>query len=112
MPVAIPSKAEEEQLTKAAYVLKEAQTISEDYKVETELAIRRGKIPKELLKMAQEDYDLIVITGRKVPSIRKILLGGIASAVVHDAPCSVLVIRTEKPETAEETNKTNEQIDK
>ena len=112
LPIAIPSKAEEEQLTKAAYVLQEAQSISSEYKCEFKLAIRRGEIVKEILKMAQKDYDLIVITGRKVPSIRKILLGGIASRVVQDAPCSVLVIRIEKPKPDEVPSQPENQPDK
>lgn len=50
-----------------------------------------------IISTAQEGaFDLIAIGSRGLGATARIILGSVASRVVNHAPCSVLVVRTEK----------------
>lgn len=60
---------------------------------QVEIVTRRGWVRDEVLAEAEhQDADLIVI-GSHQPSLSSKLLGSNASAIVHQSPVSVLVVR-------------------
>ena len=64
----------------------------------THLLTRRGRVRDEVLgEAARLKADLVVI-GSHQPSITSKLLGSNASAIIHQSPVSVLVVRTQAAE--------------
>ena len=59
---------------------------------EAETVQARGK-PAEILVEASQDADLIIVGGRKLNRVQRLVLRSVTSAVVHDAACDVLVVR-------------------
>jgi nucleotide-binding universal stress UspA family protein len=56
--------------------------------------IRRGQFVDEILDLAQEiEVGLILMGGRGLGPVKRLLLGSVAEGVVHDAHCPVLVLR-------------------
>ncbi|WP_298401480.1 universal stress protein [Sphingobium sp.] len=61
----------------------------------TQIFTRRGRVRDEVITEAQQrKADLIVIASHQ-PTIGSKLLGSNASAIVHQSPVSVLVVRTD-----------------
>lgn len=59
------------------------------------VVLDRPASPVELLLecATQEGADLVVSGTRGLSGFRKLLVGGVSDALVHHAPCSVLVVR-------------------
>ncbi|WP_022852641.1 universal stress protein [Thermodesulfatator atlanticus] len=63
----------------------------EDFPVES--LIRRGDIPEEIVKVAEEkEADLIVMATHGRKGLEKILLGSVTERVIKTAPCPVMTI--------------------
>ncbi len=63
----------------------------EDFPVET--MIRRGDVPEEIIKVAEEKgIDLIVMGTHGRKGLEKVLLGSVAERVVKGAPCPVMTV--------------------
>ena len=70
---------------------------NENLRVETKTA--EGKPDKMIIREAEEwGADLIVIASHGYGFWARTLLGSVSDSVVHHAPCSVLVVRSRKPE--------------
>lgn len=65
--------------------------------VEARGEIRRvgsGSTPEKIIEVAREsDADLIVMGSRGMTELKSLLLGGVATKVVHHATCPVLLVR-------------------
>jgi len=58
------------------------------------LILQSPSVVKSLLDSASsKKVDLIVVGTRGLGSFKRLLIGSVSSAVVHHAPCSVLVVR-------------------
>lgn len=57
------------------------------------VSVRTGK-PRQTIAedLAESGADLVVIATRGLSGLQRVMLGSVASGVVHDAPCNVLVI--------------------
>ncbi len=63
----------------------------EDFPVET--IIRRGDVPEEIIKVAEEKgADLIVMGTHGRKGLEKVILGSVAERVVKGAPCPVMTV--------------------
>jgi nucleotide-binding universal stress UspA family protein len=60
--------------------------------IEAETVQARGK-PAVILVEASKDADLIIVGGRKLNRVQRLVLRSVTSAAVHDAACDVLVVR-------------------
>lgn len=59
--------------------------------------ISSNSVADAILSTAKKGkFDLIVIGSRGLGATARFIMGGVASRVVNHAPCSVLVVRTEK----------------
>jgi nucleotide-binding universal stress UspA family protein len=58
---------------------------------ETIVEVRAGSPPEELLALSRE-VDLMVIGSRRWGTATRVLLGSVGEALMHEAPCPVLVI--------------------
>lgn len=57
--------------------------------------VAEGEPGKTLARMAKErGVDLVVIGARRLSRIKRFFLGSVSHAVVHQAPCAVLVVRS------------------
>ena len=61
----------------------------------TQFVTRRGRVRDEVLGEAERRGADLVVIGSHQPSLSSRLLGSNASAIVHQSPVSVLVVRTE-----------------
>jgi nucleotide-binding universal stress UspA family protein len=59
--------------------------------------VRIGGVYHEVLAIAREQQADLIVVGSHQPSVATYLLGSNASAIVRHAPCSVMVVREEKP---------------
>ena len=58
--------------------------------------IQRGSAPQEIIRVAEEEkVDLIVIGTHSRRGISRLILGSTAEKVVRQAPCDVLVVRSQ-----------------
>ena len=56
-------------------------------------AVRTGKPRQAIVEdLAESGADLVVVPTRGLSGLERLMLGSVASGVVHDAPCNVLVI--------------------
>ena len=63
--------------------------------VEAETYARQGDPADAILDVAEEQSaDLIVVGNKGMTGARRFLLGSVPNRVSHNAPCSVLIIRT------------------
>jgi nucleotide-binding universal stress UspA family protein len=61
------------------------------------LRLREGNPAQEIVEFAAEnDKDLIIMGSRGLDPVRSLFLGSTSRAVVHHAPCSVLVVPREE----------------
>lgn len=74
--------------------LKQAFQSPKHYMVTFRGVMREGSPADEIVKLAEEeDVDLIVLgTGKNL--VDKRLLGSVSEKVVHSAPCTILLVRT------------------
>jgi nucleotide-binding universal stress UspA family protein len=60
--------------------------------LDVETVLLDGLHPRDLLRTASEDLDLLVMGSRGYGPVRRTLLGSVSADVVHDAACPVLVV--------------------
>ena len=71
-----------------------AKQVMENDALEIELHSATGSPSAEICKFAKEaDVDLIVMGARGASDFKELLLGGVASQVLHHAPCPVTIVR-------------------
>lgn len=61
----------------------------------TQIFTRRGRVRDEVLIEAERRGADLIVLGSHQPSLSSRLLGSNASAIVHQSPVSVLVVRTD-----------------
>ncbi len=74
---------------------KKMESFVEDYfeGFPVETIIRRGDVPEEIIKVAEEKgIDLIVMGTHGRKGLEKVLLGSVAERVVKGAPCPVMTV--------------------
>ena len=70
-----------------------AQEIGDDLQLKTVTV--EGDPPGRILEVAESARaELIVMGSRGMAGMRRVVLGGVPNRVVHQAPCSVLVVKT------------------
>jgi len=75
---------------------KQLQSYQEHLPCESELEIVSGDPAVEIVRLAHiHQADLIVIGTRGLTGLNRILQGSVSSQVVTDAPCSVLVVKSD-----------------
>jgi nucleotide-binding universal stress UspA family protein len=66
-------------------------------KIEIEKEILIGSAKKIIVKEAEDwEADLIVVGSHGYGFLGRALLGSVSDAVIHHAPCSVLVVKTQE----------------
>lgn len=89
---ATPDERGEEALILAKRVGERLQTNFPAWSVQAEAST--GSPAGEIIKKADEwNCDLIIIGSHGLSGIERLLLGSVSQKVVHDAPCSVRVVR-------------------
>lgn len=73
-----------------------AKKITEKSKIKIKFEIRQGSRTSEIVKLAQQNIDLIVVGVRSTMRVRKIFFGNVATSLINEAPCSVLIVRTQE----------------
>ncbi len=61
---------------------------------QVEMVTKRGRVRDEVLAEAKRQAADLIVLGSQQPSLSSKLLGSNASAIVHQSPVSVLVVRT------------------
>jgi len=75
-------------------VLAEGERRIEAKGVRVEKVLVEGHAVQEIVRVAKEgSFGLIVIGARGISRIREILLGSVSDAVIHHAPCPVLLVK-------------------
>jgi nucleotide-binding universal stress UspA family protein len=78
------------------HIEKQLQSYQADLPCESELEIVTGDPAVEIVRLAHiHQANLIVIGSRGLTGLQRILEGSVSSQVVADAPCSVLVIKSD-----------------
>ncbi len=91
----------EKKFTEAEVELRKLISPVLQKKLGVKFSIRAGKKPyAEIIRLAAETAaDLIVMSSHGHGRLMEILLGGNTARVVQEAPCSVLVVRSNQRET-------------
>lgn len=77
-------------------ILEKARRIAKenDVDADTRLQTTHGNPAQAIVKVAEEHkFDLIVVGAKGHSLLRKLTVGSVCDAVLHNAPCPVLVIR-------------------
>jgi nucleotide-binding universal stress UspA family protein len=78
------------------HIEKELQVYQEQLPCESELEIVMGDPAEEIVRLAHIYHaDLIVIGTRGLTGLNRIIQGSVSGQVVADAPCSVLVVKSD-----------------
>lgn len=78
-------------------VLARTQQAATDAGVTCEVVHAAGSVAEEICDLAEaREAELIVIGAHGWGAVRRLLHGSVSSAVLHDAPCPVLVVRGEQ----------------
>jgi nucleotide-binding universal stress UspA family protein len=79
--------------------VKEIKNIAGSTGVEVKVRVETGEIDKKILEVAEEEKsDLIIMGAGSQSSVKKFLLGNVLDNVTYQAPCPVLVVKSEKQE--------------
>jgi nucleotide-binding universal stress UspA family protein len=74
--------------------LAQAKAVAAEAGVACEIVPCTGTVPDEICRVAkQRDARLIVIGAHGWGTVRRLLHGSVSTAVLHEAPCPVLVVR-------------------
>lgn len=74
--------------------LAQAKAVAEAADVECEAVHATGAVAETICEIARErDAQLVVVGAHGWGPIRRLLHGSVSTAVLHDAPCPVLVVR-------------------
>jgi nucleotide-binding universal stress UspA family protein len=77
----------------------EIKNIAESMGVEVKVRVEAGEIDKKIVEVAEEEKsDLIIMGAGSQSSVKKFLLGNVLDNVTYQAPCPVLVVKSEKQE--------------
>lgn len=75
-------------------ILKQTATILDEAKVSYTTLRECGHAASHIVQIAKEDeVDLIVLGDKGTNPLQALILGSVTENVVHNAPCSVLVVR-------------------
>ncbi len=75
-------------------LLEEARRIAEEKGVNVETKLRIGHPSNDIIEEAQEwKADLIILGAKGVSALHRLILGSVAEAVVHNAPCDILLVK-------------------
>jgi nucleotide-binding universal stress UspA family protein len=67
---------------------------NEGVTISTEVIVGKSSAAEGIIEYAKQgDFDLIIIGTKGMTGVEKFLMGGVASAVVHNAHCPVFAIR-------------------
>lgn len=95
MEMAVDRPHASEELT-YRYIEKQLQSYQAELPCESELEIVTGDPAVEIVRLAHiHQANLIVIGTRGLTGLKRILQGSVSSQVVADAPCSVLVVKSD-----------------
>ncbi len=73
--------------------LRKAQTIAQKEGVKAEVKLLKGSPAEEILREADKGYELIVLGHHGKGKVHELLIGGVASKVVHLSKIPVLVVK-------------------
>jgi nucleotide-binding universal stress UspA family protein len=77
-------------------ILAEAAHDAEDAGVDCDTVAPTGPVVEEICRIARErDAKLIVIGAHGWGAFRRFVFGSVSTGVMHEAPCPVLVVRTQ-----------------
>ena len=77
----------------------EIKNIAESVGVEVNVRVEAGEIDKKIVEIAEEEQsDLIIMGAGSQSSVKKFLLGNVLDNVTFQAPCPVLVVKSEQQE--------------
>lgn len=78
------------------HIEKQLQSYQAALRCESEIEIVAGDPAVEIVRLAHiHQADLIVIGSRGLTGVKRIIQGSVSSQVVADAPCSVLVVKSD-----------------
>ncbi len=104
VPIYVPSVEVEEQLRQQAQaeerqgkeMLSQAVETLRAANIEAESVLLRGDAATKIIQYAKDNHvDLIVSGGRGMSRIKSWLLGSVSRKLLHYAPCSVMVVKSE-----------------
>jgi nucleotide-binding universal stress UspA family protein len=76
-------------------VLHDAQDIVRRHKIKTEIHPESGDPAKAIVRVAKKvEADLIVVGNKGMKGVKRFVLGSVPNDVAHNAPCSVMVLKT------------------
>ena len=90
--VTIPANDDPAEIRRRRHQLQEARAFLSRRDIEAETVQARGK-PEEILVEASKHADLVVVGGRKLNRVERLMLRSVSSKVVRDAAGDVLVVR-------------------
>ena len=80
-------------MNRGVEIMNKAKLLTQKSHVKVEFEIRQGSRTSEFIKLAQQGFDLIVLGVRPTMKVRKIFFGNVATSLINEAPCSLLIIR-------------------
>ena len=94
------STVREAQKQKATAMLEDYATGLNPGDWKVGIKVLHGHPADQLITLAQQRYDLVVVGSRGLTGLRKVFLGSVSNKIACHAPCSVLVVRkSSKQET-------------
>jgi nucleotide-binding universal stress UspA family protein len=77
----------------------EIRSIAESAGVAVKVRVEVGEIDKKIVEVAEEEKsDLIIMGAGSQSNVKKLFLGNVLDNVTYQAPCPVLVVKSEKQE--------------
>jgi nucleotide-binding universal stress UspA family protein len=98
MPAALPVAAADDLVRMHEDIVSNAEQALRGTSLTTQARVLQGDPRTTLVEVAEsEGADLVVVGSHGRTGIAKLFMGSVASHVVAHAPCSVLVVKLEKP---------------
>ncbi|MEM3711699.1 MAG: universal stress protein [Thermoprotei archaeon] len=89
----LPESLHKSRLKEAEEVVQKAREIVMSAGIAVNTKVLEGEPAKTIVDEAKQGYELVVIATWGLKGIRRHILGSIATKVVQESPCSVLVVR-------------------